>query len=226
MDESHETFLSRLNLSQYLDNFREAGFDDLETVVTLSEEEIEKHVGIVLPGHKPKLVLNFEKLRQPAKAASTSTQPQKENSRRTLQTKLTFQSGSLSVVLPPEPADPDVPWKQFPIPHPRFPQQKFFNSFLPQTYESAYPHLLTRFEAYWIKERWERKEVLDNLSVSVTRMMDMSDKNYMARVRTLPNPSRPQDATTCISAIKEIDSKLNQLACTKRKDSFNRQVSH
>ena len=42
MDESHETFLSRLNLSQYLDNFREAGFDDLETVVTLSEEEIEK----------------------------------------------------------------------------------------------------------------------------------------------------------------------------------------
>ena len=181
MDESHETFLSRLNLSQYLDNFREAGFDDLETVVTLSEEEIEKHVGIVLPGHKPK------------------------------------------------PADPDVPWKQFLIPHPRFPQQKFFNSFLPQTYESAYPHLLTRFEAYWIKERrerWERKEVLDSLSVSVTRMMDMSDKNYMARVRTLPNPSRPQDATTCISAIKEIDSKLNQLACTKRKDCFNRQVSH
>ena len=42
--------------------------------------------------------------------------------------------------------------------------------------------------------------------------MDMSDKNYMAHVRTLPNPSRPQDATTCISAIKEIDSKLNQLA--------------
>ena len=119
------------------------------------------------------------------------------------------------MVLPPEPADPDVPWKRFLIPHPRFPGQKFFKSLLPQTYESAYPHLLTRFEAYWIKERrerWERKEVLDSLSVSATRMMDMSDKNYMARVRTLPNPSRPQDATTCISAIKEIDSKLNQLA--------------
>ena len=74
MDESLETFLSRLNLSQYLDNFREAGFDDLETVVTLSEEGKEKHVRIVLPGHKRKLVLNFEKLHQPAKAASTSTQ--------------------------------------------------------------------------------------------------------------------------------------------------------
>ena len=61
MDESLETFLSRLNLSRYLDNFRVSGVDDLETVVTLSEEEIEKHVGIVLPGHKRKLVLNFEK---------------------------------------------------------------------------------------------------------------------------------------------------------------------
>jgi len=59
MDESLETFLSRLNLSQYLDNFREAGFDDLETVVTLSEEEIEKHVGTVLPGNKCKLVFIF-----------------------------------------------------------------------------------------------------------------------------------------------------------------------
>ena len=194
MDESLKTFLSRLNLSQYLDNFRKAGFDALETVVTLSEEEIEKHLGIVLPGHKCKLVLNFEKLRRPAKAASTSTQPQKENSRRALQTKLTFQSGSLSMVLRPEPADPGVPWKRLLIPHPRFPQQTFFNSLLPQTYESTYPHLLTRFEAYWIKERrerWERKEVLESLNVSVTRMMDMSDKNYMARGRTLPNPSRP-----------------------------------
>ena len=68
------------------------------------------------------------------------------------------------MVLRPEPADPGVPWKRLLIPHPRFPQQTFFNSLLPQTYESTYPHLLTRFEAYWIKERrerWERKEVLD-----------------------------------------------------------------
>lgn len=62
MDESLEAFLTRLNLSQYFDNFREAGFDDLETAVTLSEEELEQSVGIVLPGHKRKLSLNFEKL--------------------------------------------------------------------------------------------------------------------------------------------------------------------
>ena len=64
---------------------------------------------------------------------------------------------------------------------------------------------------YFVRERWERKELLESLSVSVARMMHMSDKNYPARVRTLPSPSRPQDATTCMSIVKEIDSKLNQL---------------
>ena len=46
---------------------------------------------------------------------------------------------------------------------------------------------------------------------SVLRMTDMSDKDYMPRVRTVPTTSRHQDATTYMSAIKEIDSKLNQL---------------
>ena len=49
------------------------------------------------------------------------------------------------------------------------------------------------------------------MSAAVARMIDMSDKNYIAHVRTMPTPSRPQDATTCASAIIEIDSKLNRL---------------
>lgn len=72
MDERLEAFLTRLNLSQYFDNFREAGFDDLETVVTLSEEELEQSIGIVLPGHKQKLSLNFEKLREPTASSQSS----------------------------------------------------------------------------------------------------------------------------------------------------------
>ena len=149
MDESLEAFLRRLNLSQYLENFLEAGFDDLETVVTLPEEELEKYVWIALPGHKRKLGLNFEKLCRPAKETSaTSKEPQKD--KRTLHTKLTFQSGSLSVLLPPEPSDPDVPWKRFLIPHPRFPRQLFFNSILPQVYGSTYPHFSNLFEDFWI----------------------------------------------------------------------------
>ena len=47
MDESLHAFLTRLNLSQYFDNFREAGFDDLETAVTPSEEELEQSVSIL-----------------------------------------------------------------------------------------------------------------------------------------------------------------------------------
>lgn len=119
MDESLEAFLARLNLSQYLENFLEAGFDDLETAVTLSEEELEQSVGIVLPGHKRKLSLNFEKLRQPA-STSQSSKASLEKRKKSLQSKLSFQSGKLTVELPEEPSssDSDEPWKRFLIPHP------------------------------------------------------------------------------------------------------------
>ena len=206
MDESLEVFLARLNLSQYLENFLEAGFDDLETVVTLSEEELEQSVGILLPGHKRKLSLNFEKLRQPA-STSQSSKASLEKQKKSLQSKLSFQSGKLTVELPEEPSssDSDEPWKRFLIPHPRFPRQHFFNSILLQVYESAQPHLLGQFESYWIKEkrdRWERKQLLESLTTSVTRITELSDNNYIARVRSLPVPSRPQDVSTCASAKK------------------------
>lgn len=206
--------MARINLSQYLENFLEAGFDDLETAVTLSEEELEQSVGIVLPGHKRKLSLNFEKLRQPA-STSQSIKASSEKQKKLLQAKLTFQSGKLTVELPEEPSssDPDEPWKKFMIPQPRFPRQHFFNSILPQVYESAQPHLLGQCESYWIKERrdrWERKELLESLTASVTRITDLSEKNYMARVRSLPVPSRPQDVSTCASAKKEVDHKIKQ----------------
>ena len=216
MDESLEAFLTRLNLSQYFDNFREAGFDDLETAVTLSEEELEQSVGIVLPGHKRKLSLNFEKLRQPTTSSqsSQSNQAQLGKPRKLLQAKLKFQSGKLTAEFPEEPSsDPEVPWKRFLIPQPRFPRQHFFNSILPQVYESAQPHLLAQFESYWIKERrnrWERKELLDTLTASVTRITDLSEKSYIARVRSLPVPSRPQDVSTCVSAKKEVEQRIKQ----------------
>ena len=92
MDESLEAFLTRLNLSQYFDNFREAGFDDLETVFTLLEEELEQSISIALPGHKRKLSLNFKKLCQQTTSSqsSQSSHPQLGKPRKSLQAKLTF----------------------------------------------------------------------------------------------------------------------------------------
>ena len=169
----------------------------------------------MLPGHKRKLSLNFEKLRQTATSSqsSQSSHPQLGKPRKSLQAKLTFKSGKLTAEFPEEPSDPEVPWKRFMIPHPRFPRQHFFNSILPQAYDSAQPHLLAQFESYWIKERrdrWERKQVLDSLTVSVTRTTDLSEKNYITRVRSLPVPSRPQDVSTCVSAKKEVEQKIKQ----------------
>lgn len=134
MDESLEAFLSRLDLSQYFDNFREAGFDDLETAITLSEEELEQSVSIVSPGHKQKLSLNFEKLHQPAtfSQSSQSSHPQLGKPRKSLQAKLTFQSGKLTA--------------EFPKNHPTqkcrgrgswFPNQGFLGSIFKQYYSTS-----------------------------------------------------------------------------------------
>ena len=58
--ENLEDFLKSLNLSQYIEKFREAGFDDLETVISLSEDEPENQMKIDTFGHRRKLVLNFK----------------------------------------------------------------------------------------------------------------------------------------------------------------------
>ena len=42
------------------------------------------------------------------------------------------------------------------------------------------------------------------------RITDLSEKNYIAQVRSLPVPSRPQDVSTCASAKKEVDRKIKQ----------------
>lgn len=70
---------------------------------------------------------------------------------------------------------------------------------LPQMNDSAQPHLLAQFKRYWIKvrrNRWERKELLDSLMASVTRITGLPDKNYIAR---------SQDVSTCVSAKVEVE---------------------
>lgn len=160
--------------------------------------------------------MNFEKLHQPtiSSQSSQSSHAQPGKPRKSLQGKLKFQSSKLIAEFPKEPSDPEVPWKRYMIPHPRFPRQHFFNSTLPQVYESAQPHLLTQFESYWIKERrdgWEREQQRDSLTASVTRITDLSEKNYVPRVRSLPVPSRPQDVSTCVSAKKQVEQRIKQV---------------
>ena len=44
----------------------------------------------------------------------------------------------------------------------------------------------------------------------MTRITDLSEKNYITRMRSLPVPSRSQDVSTCVSANKEVEQKIKQ----------------
>ena len=61
------------------------------------------------------------------------------------------------------------------------------------------------------KKRTMGKQLIDNLTEIVEKVHSMSNNNYMARVKSVPVPSKPQDATTCSSAIKEINRRLKQI---------------
>ena len=55
--------LQRLGLEKYLNNFEEAGVEDLETLNTLSDNDIRDTIGINLLGPRRKISTAIEKLR-------------------------------------------------------------------------------------------------------------------------------------------------------------------
>ena len=81
--------------------------------------------------------------------------------------------------------------------------------------------------SYWIKERrdrWVREQLLGSLTVSVTRITNLSDKNYITQVRSLPVPSRPQDVSTCVSAKKEVEQQIKKAELIKTKLQQQKEV--
>ena len=53
--------------------------------------------------------------------------------------------------------------------------------------------------------RWEFKQRVDSIKAAVTRIGSTDNKNYIAKQRSMPEISKPQDVTSCQSVIKEID---------------------
>ena len=110
------------------------------------------------------------------------------------------------------------PWDKFLIPHARFEPSKCFNSILPTIYNAAQPYLRSNFEEYWLKDRrkrWETKSTLNSIKAAAHRIGRMDD-NYIAKLRSAPESSKPQDVTSCQSAIQEINQWLNkQNKCDK-----------
>ena len=127
----------------------------------------------------------------------------------------------LAAEFPEEPSDPELrsAVEEIHDSPTKISQAAFFNSILPQVYESAQPHLLAQFESHWIKERRDRWETgnsswIASLMVSVTRITNVLEKNYITLVRSLAVPSRPQDVSTCVcqerSWAKNQTSRINR----------------
>ena len=67
-----EAWLQRLGLSQYWPLFEESGYDDLDTVADMTEDELINHVKVGKRGHVKKLLTNIAKLKECSLTATLS----------------------------------------------------------------------------------------------------------------------------------------------------------
>ena len=67
-----ETWLQRLGLSQYWPLFEESGYDDLDTVADMTEDELINHVKVGKQGHVKKLLTNIARLKECSLTATLS----------------------------------------------------------------------------------------------------------------------------------------------------------
>ena len=63
----------------------------------------------------------------------------------------------------------------------------------------------------------ERELELDTLMALVTKITNLLGKNYIARVRSLQVPFRPQVVSTCLSPKKDVDQRIKQAEEIKAK---------
>ena len=124
-----ENFLTSLKLQQYIDAFDEQGFDDLDFLKTLSEEQFEScmvTVGVTKMGH----MIRIKNGLKAANLAPTSPEP--------------AATASTEDTTPPTPTSPTTT-----SPNEISPQITFFNHVLKEVYETAYDSAVPRL--YHIK---------------------------------------------------------------------------
>ena len=67
-----ESWLASLHLGEYWTLFESAGYDDLDTVADMTEEDLVNDVNIVKKGHVKKLLTNIQKLKANSKRSTSS----------------------------------------------------------------------------------------------------------------------------------------------------------
>ena len=65
MEELH-TWFQETKLTQYEEMFLENGYDDLEVIAAITDDEL-REIGVNLPGHRKKILLKASSLRKKMK---------------------------------------------------------------------------------------------------------------------------------------------------------------
>ena len=135
------------NLTEYAENFKENGFDDL--LKSMDEGEISSIIEDLGIEKRRRIMKCLSWLKASVSVSTRPNDPELHHtaSKKLVQTTLTLCKGQF-VVERETIAVPPCPWQKFLKPHLKTDKMRFHNGITQEIYESAYVALQTRFATY------------------------------------------------------------------------------
>lgn len=165
-------WLRSSNLIEYAENFKDNGFDDLDLLKSMEEDEISgmiEALGIKKRGHVLKLKKCLSWLKAPVNTRPLDLDlhhPKTTAPKKVKQTTLTFCQGQFVLGRETTAVDSKFPWHKVFKPHPKTNKIRFYNDVTREIYESAYVGKQSQFASYLNGQqqfRWDVTEKIRNL---------------------------------------------------------------
>ncbi|CAH3103537.1 unnamed protein product, partial [Pocillopora meandrina] len=168
MDKEIDYLLTKADLSNYTDNFKQIGVAKVEHFLDVDDETLERDIGLTKIQTR-RLRRFFAQIQGESKQRGTSSEGVTSASapKKRKQAILSFgRSGQLQV-LRNDSAPEKKPWEKYLLPNPHTERLKFYNSVVPQIYESSFVSKQAGFKQYLLEQqqmRWQLNTKIKALS--------------------------------------------------------------
>ena len=173
----------------YLDTFLNNGFDDIKSILTLTENDL-VNIGVSVLGHIRKLEIAIAELKKDTTATSSSQEKQQVKSnaikaKRQTTLVLTFGIDGKFLKLEGVKLQPKYPWSNFLIPNPHSERLRFDNSIVEPLFLSAGQHLGAGFHQHLLqqqRDRWNTETLKRQLSQESKVLFENEKTGHLKKI--------------------------------------------
>ncbi|XP_001630864.2 uncharacterized protein LOC125563082 [Nematostella vectensis] len=211
-------WLHDCGLSEFQSLFVDEGYDDLDVVATITDQELEE-IGILKRGHRKKILLKIEELKLSMRQKAINNKLDAVKTKTPL-VQSVLPGSSKQPTRDPLPYQKSKYWYE----NPQHPRTKYFNEILPEMFEAAKPHMSDcAFEEYLFKERrkrWEAKTETEKIEQKLNYILSNDNNACFGKyLGSLPCIS-PADVSNCERGVKEL-SCLEKALLARKSETEN-----